>query len=233
MRLVLTSDTHGFHRGWGDRGNPAVPTGDVFVHAGDFSRDYGSWTDVLRFARWMGNLPHRHKVLCPGNHDMAVADRWDDAVVLFAEHGVRVVGSQPVLELDEVTFGGGPWMPLSGWSPPWAFETPAAERDRLWGSIPQVDVLVTHTPPRGLLDRMSNGTHLGCDLLRRHVFERIRPRLHVFGHLHEQRGTLLEDNIKFVNVSCNSRGTYTRDDAHGLTVMTMSIRDALVYDLEV
>lgn len=231
MRLVLTSDTHGFHRGWGlyDR---AVPLGDVFVHAGDFSRDYGSWTDVLRFARWMGDLPHRNKVLCPGNHDMGIADRWDEAVALFADHGVHVVGAEPVIDIDGISFGGGPWMPRSGWDPPWAFEMSSTDRGRLWEAVPPVDVLVTHTPPAGVRDQMSNGTPLGCELLRYHVRNRIRPRLHVFGHVHEQRGVTTEDKTVFINASCNSRGTYVRDDALGVTHMSMSIRDPLVFDLD-
>lgn len=233
MRLVLTSDTHGFHRGWGEFGNPVVPGGDVLVHAGDFSRDFGSWTDAVRFARWMGELPHRHKILCPGNHDFALQERPREAEALFREHGVRMIGgSVDVFELDGITFGGGPWMPLTRYDPSWGYETPDDERAVLWGRVKKVDVLVSHTPPYKILDQTSQGAHLGCDILRREVLGRLRPRVHVFGHVHEGRGTWVEEGIVFVNASSNTRGTYVRDDVNRITHVTIGIRDPIVHDLE-
>jgi Icc-related predicted phosphoesterase len=59
-----------------------------------------------------------------------------------------------------------------------------------WEKIPSdCDVLVTHTPPFGILDECVHGGRVGCDQLRRCLDEGIiSPRLHIFGHIHEQYG---------------------------------------------
>jgi predicted phosphohydrolase len=230
MRLVILSDTHGFHRGMGQHGNAPVPDGDVFIHCGDYSRDFGSWVDTVRFARWVGALPHPHKLVCPGNHDYAVYEKTAKAALLFKEHGITMLGVDEVT-IDGATFDGCSAMPVSGYDPAFAFEADETERDRLFGRIKHVDVLVTHTPPKGVLDSTAKGKHLGCPVLRRQVFERIRPRLHCFGHVHESRGIVREKDTVFVNASSNTRGTYVRD-VNGITHMTMGVRDAYVLDLE-
>jgi Icc-related predicted phosphoesterase len=51
-----------------------------------------------------------------------------------------------------------------------------------------VDIMVTHGPPMGILDKVaSDGKAVGCEHLRRAV-ERCKPQLHVFGHIHESWG---------------------------------------------
>jgi Icc-related predicted phosphoesterase len=231
MRLVVLSDTHGFHRGMGEHGNGAVPEGDVLIHCGDYSRDYGSATDTERFATWMGRQPHAHKIVCPGNHDFAVHENPAWGASLFREHGVYMVGQQP-LTVDDVVFDGGPWMPISGYQPPFGFEMDNAELEKTWSRVSRgVDVLLSHTPPRGILDKTLRGTHIGCSVLRTHAF-RIAPRVHFFGHVHEGRGSYRERGIDFVNVASNTRGTYVRDEINGITHMTMGIRDAVVYEIE-
>jgi predicted phosphodiesterase len=49
-----------------------------------------------------------------------------------------------------------------------------------------VDIMMTHGPPKGILDETVHG-HLGCDSLL-HALKRCRPRLHCFGHIHEGYG---------------------------------------------
>jgi hypothetical protein len=94
---------------------------------------------------------------------------------------------------------------------PWSFDrwtAPSASFigrafDYLWGrtdrvnpphvaenpipGFPRVDVLMTHGPPRGVLDRTRLGDERGCVFLRRAV-GKVRPRVHCFGHMHEGRG---------------------------------------------
>ncbi|KAK2069433.1 hypothetical protein P8C59_004017 [Phyllachora maydis] len=59
----------------------------------------------------------------------------------------------------------------------------------LWSAIPlATDILVTHAPPRAHGDECATrGRALGCEDLRRALW-RVRPRLHVCGHVHEGRG---------------------------------------------
>jgi Icc-related predicted phosphoesterase len=59
---------------------------------------------------------------------------------------------------------------------------------KLWSAIPEdTDVLVTHGPPFGILDQNYNKEHVGCESLTEHVL-RIKPQLHIFGHIHEDYG---------------------------------------------
>jgi len=226
MKLAILSDTHGFHRGM------SVPDAEVLIHCGDYSRDHGSWTDTLRMADWMGKQPHKHKILCPGNHDQAISEHPTKAAALFRDHGIHMLGKTPV-EIDGVVFDGGPYMPVSGWTPAWAFEMSDQDRQREWERVERCHVLVTHTPPMGILDQTSKGPRVGDPILRTQVFGKIRPRLHCFGHIHESRGLVQEEGIWFMNASSNTRGHFTRDDQAGMTHMTMGIRDAYTFDLEI
>jgi len=103
--------------------------------------------------------------------------------------------------------GGGPlYVYGSPWQPEfndWAFNLPRKGRELAarWAAIPSgLDVLITHGPPFGILDRTSTGEHAGCELLRAAV-ERARPRLHVFGHVHEGYGVVERDGTIYVNAS--------------------------------
>jgi Icc-related predicted phosphoesterase len=70
-----------------------------------------------------------------------------------------------------------------------------AELASKWAQIPtDTDVLVTHGPPMGVLDALFDGSHVGCQDLLEVVQERVKPRLHIFGHIHEGYGAL------FINV---------------------------------
>lgn len=55
-RIVCVSDTHGRHH------KTEVPPGDVLVHAGDVTA-HGTLAEVAEFDRWLGTLPHPHKVV--------------------------------------------------------------------------------------------------------------------------------------------------------------------------
>jgi Icc-related predicted phosphoesterase len=78
------------------------------------------------------------------------------------------------------------------------------ELKRKWSLIPDnLDVLVTHTPPYDILDTIEDGSHVGCEELLQAVTNRVKPRVHVFGHIHEAYGRL--SNLRFtVNVNVSS-----------------------------
>ena len=63
MRVVAISDTHGFHD------QMMIPHGDILVHAGDFT-NYGGEDEVNAFHNWVKALPHKHKLIGFGNHDL-------------------------------------------------------------------------------------------------------------------------------------------------------------------
>jgi len=70
----------------------------------------------------------------------------------------------------------------------------------VWSNVPaDTDVLITHSPPFGILD-VVNGEHVGCRDLAREL-KRIRPRLHIFGHIHQSYGRIDRDGTIYVNAA--------------------------------
>ncbi|MEY4540708.1 MAG: hypothetical protein RLZZ306_2465 [Bacteroidota bacterium] len=63
------------------------------------------------------------------------------------------------------------------------------------------DILITHCPPFGILDFNDRGKHQGCQDLLEIVQQKIKPRLHVFGHLHDAHGQIQIGETLFVNAS--------------------------------
>ncbi|CAP23461.2 Protein CBG03200 [Caenorhabditis briggsae] len=108
-----------------------------------------------------------------------------------------------VIELFGITIYGTPWQPKVD---NWAFNLSRGQSllDK-WNMIPTgVDVLLTHTPPLGHGDMMNNGQRMGCVELLNTVFKRVRPKYHVFGHIHEGYGCTTDGYTKFINCcQCN------------------------------
>jgi len=177
MRLVVISDTHTFH------GAVEPPGGDVLVHAGDFSLG-GQPHELMEFFEWLGALPHRHKVVIAGNHDLLFEENPDFARDMVPA-GVTYL-EDAGCEIEGIRFWGSPWQP---WFLDWAFNLDSeAELQAKWNLIPpDTDVLVTHGPPYGVLDECYDGRSVGCAALAGTV-QRIVPKLHLFGHIHEGYG---------------------------------------------
>jgi Icc-related predicted phosphoesterase len=192
LRIVCLSDTHSRHA------NMAVPDGDVLVHAGDFTKR-GTLPEVAAFDAWLASLPHRHKIVVAGNHDFLFERQPSLAratlrSALYLEHEAAEVAGLRVF--------GSPWQP---WFHDWAFNLRRGEALRAkWAEVPaDLDLLITHSPPYGVLDRVWDGERVGCEDLRT-ALARIRPRLHVFGHIHEAYGSIELDafpGTRFVNAA--------------------------------
>jgi predicted phosphohydrolase len=194
MRIVCLSDTHGLHR------RLDVPDGDILLHAGDFSMG-GRAHEIERFDRWLGTLPHAHKVVVAGNHDFLFEREPERARALLTNALYLQDGE---LTLAGLRIWGSPWQP---WFHDWAFNLargPALAAK--WALIPDgTDVLVTHGPPAAVLDRTVHGEDVGCRDLAL-ALERVRPRLHLFGHIHESYGRVERDGTIYVNASnCDVR----------------------------
>jgi calcineurin-like phosphoesterase family protein len=189
MRLVLLSDTHRMHE------RIAIPDGDILIHAGDFC-GHGTRNQALAFAKFFRALPHRHKVVIAGNHDRCLELEPELGKEIFT--GCHYLCDSGV-EIEGLHCWGSPWQP---WFLDWAINLQRGPALRAkWDLIPpNTDILITHGPPRGILDRTFSGEAVGCDDLREAV-ERIGPRLHVFGHIHEGYGQLTIGKTRFVNAS--------------------------------
>lgn len=188
IRLVLISDTHGFH-------DSPIPPGDVLIHAGDGCKR-GSLDEAQAWADFLHRQPHDYKIVIAGNHDRCFEAEFERAAGLF--EGLDFLHDSGCERLG-LRFWGSPWQP---WFLSWAFNLPRGPAlAAKWALIPDaIDVLVTHGPPMGILDHTFTGEAVGCEELRLAV-ARVRPRIHVFGHIHEAYGTAELDGTLFINAS--------------------------------
>ena len=189
MKIVLISDTHGSHE------ELVVPAGDVLIHAGDMTRT-GKLNELEAFADWLRALPHWHKLLIAGNHDFCCERQPEAAQAVLAEFTYLV---DEAVTIEGLNFYGSPWTPQFF---DWAFQKPRGPAlAAVWGQIPAgTDILITHGPPKDILDWTVSGDRAGCEDLANVVAD-LAPRLHVFGHIHEAAGQETHGATTYVNAS--------------------------------
>jgi Icc-related predicted phosphoesterase len=102
-----------------------------------------------------------------------------------------------MVEIDGLKIWGSPWTPTFY---NWGFNANKYRMQEIVNAIPKCDVLITHGPPLMILD-YAGRDRAGCPTLRNAVLERIKPELHVFGHIHAGAGAYTENGIQFINVA--------------------------------
>ncbi|TFK91340.1 Metallo-dependent phosphatase [Polyporus arcularius HHB13444] len=186
VRVVCISDTHNTHRA-----QPALPDGDILIHAGDLTQS-GTVEELDDVLAWLAEQPHPHKLFIAGNHDVALAspdihERIPSGLTYLEDSAAEVSVRGRTLRVY-----GSPHTPKQGSWPfqyprlrPTSFSPSSREQaNEIWSSIPPAtDILITHGPPLAHLDV----NNYGCYALL-YAVRHIRPRLHVFGHIHGGRG---------------------------------------------
>lgn len=188
MRLVIVSDTHDRHS------EIVVPDGDVLIHAGDMTMS-GDLEEIEEVGCWLKNLPHRDKIIIAGNHDWAFQLTPAAARRALGDRIIYLQDSGTII--DGVNFWGSPWQP---WFYDWAFNLhPGIELAEKWALIPSsTDVLITHGPPKNVLDQNPRGDRVGCaDLAKR--LRDLHVKVHAFGHIHQSSGIYNHDGVTYVN----------------------------------
>lgn len=204
MKIWFISDTHTCHE------QLRVPTRiDMVVHCGDESSTRSTQQnepEARAFFQWYCKLDIARKIFVPGNHSTSIElgkiQPQDYPQVDFlihqsmTVHGLNIFGS-----------------PYTPWFFDWAYNVARAELAPVWADIPELtDILVTHGPPKGILDqthcwKTKVPIHIGSKSLTRHVQDRIRPRIHAFGHLHDEPGIrnfgqVSNGQTLYVNCAC-------------------------------
>lgn len=213
MKLVLIADTHERHL------QLSVPDGDVLIHAGDMTM-IGEPDKIRDFANWFRALPHKHKIFVAGNHDklfekalpaalkpffptsMNHRDLNSDGVpytFVASEEGLYYLEDDSVT-IEGVKFYGSPWTPSFGYG--WVFNADFEKQKEVAAAIPtDTDVLITHGPPHHILDRTMGYELVGSPPLLEEIEDRVHPKVHVFGHIHEAYGQQEYKGTQYFNAS--------------------------------
>jgi len=185
MKIALISDTHNLHKKIKN-----IPKADLIIHAGDCTEN-GSKAEFTHFINWYSNLPHARKILVAGNHDWCFYSSsnsdldYREAEAICEDLGIIYLLDNSV-EINGVKFYGTPWQPAFC---DWAFNIEEeSKRKIIFNMIPEdTNVLISHCPPYGIMDKTKSGVVCGCQALLNKV-QIIKPKYHIFGHIHEGYG---------------------------------------------
>lgn len=213
-RLVFLSDTHLSHSKdyFPNETFPSVPDGDILIHCGD-GTFRGTQAEMYTWLKWFKSFPHKEKCLVAGNHELGMershsVRQWalqymrENFITYLEDSGITING---------LKFYGSPHTPLFY---DWSFMHEGESIKKYWDAIPlDTDVLITHGPPYGILDKVKRLpregkpdevgkylTSVGCPYLLNRVGE-VMPTIHAFGHLHANHGILYMYNTLFINAA--------------------------------
>lgn len=248
MRLVFVSDTHR------KLNHVKKVEGDILFHCGDHLMfNKGS---AYEAGRHLSDYPCELKVTIAGNHDFpfmvtegaAIDDMFQGFsegeeignLVYLRDNGINAADHG----FDPLVIHGSPWQP---WFHDWAFNFPKDPGEyeefanRVYSLIPEdVDVLITHGPPRKILDGPpfkripadppgKRPIHHGCRHLLRHVLK-LKPKIHAFGHVHTGRGTHQGKHTLSINCAVIQPSTYLLK--HGPVVVDLEDGVPRLVDIE-
>lgn len=187
-RIIAVSDLHGHL--------PMIPPCDLLLIAGDICPggnllSQAKWLDI-NFRAWLKTIPAKEIVMIAGNHDMIFERAPESVPTNLSCHYLQ----DNKIELLGLKIYGTPWQ-----KPFWgAFNLNEPELEKKYQCIPgAIDILISHGPPFGIGDEVS-GQHVGSKALREKIFE-IKPKLIVFGHIHDAFGQWQINEMTFANVS--------------------------------
>jgi len=177
MKLLLFSDLHSDFRTAAKLVEMSQNV-DVVVGAGDFCIVRRGLAEIINALAPI----EKPAVLVPGNSESeeelkSACRLWESAHVL---HGSRTT----IDDIDFFGIGGGiPITPFGSWS----YDFTEDEALELLRDCPPHCILVSHSPPKGVLDRSSDGRHLGSRAVRETINLK-KPGLVVCGHIHASSG---------------------------------------------
>ncbi|SHI53799.1 metallophosphatase domain-containing protein [Flavobacterium haoranii] len=191
MQITTISDTHGLHH------QLQLSGGDLLIHAGDVC-NRGTQEEAANFIDWFEKQPYTYKVFIAGNHDFFFEHFTQQEIQNILPKNIYYLNDSSI-EIEGINIWGSPITPEFH---NWAFNRKIGEEiNKHWQLIPNnTDILITHGPSFGLLDKTFHNQNVGCVDLLKNV-ERVNPKYHIFGHIHEGFGVLEHLNTTFINTS--------------------------------
>ncbi len=187
------SDTHGYY--------PELEGGDLLILAGDYTAS-NLMSQWVEFFVWLKKQQYTKKVLIAGNHDGFLESAYPKSKKESDELSEIQSFLKEQQQIQESDFeylcdSGTEFEGLKIWGSPWSlwfhginphcksFTGSECKLHSKFKLIPEdTDILITHTPMLHILDSNKDGYHCGSLCLRNRIDE-VKPRLHVFGHIHE------------------------------------------------
>lgn len=199
MKICIISDTHMKHKFVVLKPIEA----DVIIHCGDMTGNGGSGA-IQQFMEWFGGLEQfKHKICIAGNHDWMFEKTNLLARELVPDNVIYLEDEEVVI--DGIKFYG---TPVQKHFCNWAFNRSETKMAQHWAGIPDdTDVVITHSPPYSIFDNVPMSGNQGSPSLYKEMVERVKPKIHCFGHIHEGYGSKLIEGTRFINAS-NLDGDY-------------------------
>lgn len=214
--IIFISDTHSKHWEVDEIFELSKMSADIIVHSGDMS-SRGTRREIKDFLDWFNELPFKHKICIPGNHDLFFdyerapkthrgltrfglsKSTKSDVDELISEYPEIHILNDSGIELYGIKFWGSPITP---WFHDWAFNRVETEINEHWNLIlKDTDILITHGPPFLINDfTVWDKKNVGCPHLLNRVKE-INPKIHAFGHIHEGYGKFQDEKTLYINAS--------------------------------
>eukprot|EP01084_Bolivina_argentea_P313024 542017_1 len=219
IRLICISDTHNGYDALTQQLIELYESeNDIFIHAGDMT-DRGSIDELNKINDWFGKLPYKHIITISGNMDGIGLDKgnvdgykvFTNAIYLEHEYfEIKDIGLKLFATPYTPKFVGGFQLMTD------------VEAAIKWKDIPSnIDVLISHGPPKSILDSTSRGDSIGDKVLSKEL-ERIQPKAMIYGHVHASYGYQENNGIQYANAAMFN-GIYHSDDAVKPIVVTVDV----------
>jgi Icc-related predicted phosphoesterase len=186
----------------------------MLIHSGDFTNSRDLFTNTIEFicfVDWLKKVRDKFKyvVMVAGNHDMHIEKYEKGSKKEFGNIGAHLLINESV-EIEGIKIWGSPCTPAFH---DWAYNRDRGKIGKTWARIPDdTQILVTHGPPKGILDLSENRKYeleqCGDSALMSRIEQLKELRLFCCGHIHSMKphysndGMLIRKGILYSNASC-------------------------------
>lgn len=190
LKICCISDTHTMHD------KIKMPDCDMIIHAGDFTYS-GSLQEVKPFIQWYSQQEAKHKILVCGNHEVMISKQPDLLRKMCEDEGIQLLDNQHTV-VEGFTIFGSPYSRKFG---NWAYMADETDLANMYDYIMNTtNILVTHGPAYKQLDFCPGG-NVGSTALEARLKKLSNLKLHVVGHIHESRGTMVKSGVLTINAA--------------------------------